>query len=674
MRVQKLTNTTYFFLSILFVLQSCGKTQSKTISPEIKKDSIALWIKASKNKSYSVEQQKRFLYKAYIKTISESKKSIKTKNLSTIAYRFHQLKDTLKFQKINKKALHQAKKDKDSFFIGDVHWNYASHYFKNEIYHKAYYHYNISYQYFNGIHKEYEAARMLYSMSFIKGRYRDYTGSEVLIMEAIKKFKNLKNYRYLYNSYNHLGLLQNDIHEYDKAIFYHQKALGYIPKIKKKGNYYAWSVSNIGLTYLEQGKYLEAIKYLNIALKNNNNDINSYAKIIDNRAYCKLMLNDTIHIKKDFLESLYIRDSLNDKAGILINKIRLSKYYGYAQDTSKAYQYAKEANTLAKEINNGVDYLESLNLLSILDPKKAKQYLDRYIQFNDSLLTVERKVQNKFTRIAFETDEYIEETERLSEQKFWILGSGIGFIFILSLGYFLRVQKAKNEKLLLETEQQKANEEVYLLTLQQQTVLEQEKAEERNRISEELHDGILGRLFGTRLGLGFLDLTADKTTLEQRQSFLDELQDIEKEIRDVSHQLNNDFNSSEIGFTNIVNQLLKDKSVLGHFEFQLKIDKLVSWEKINEISKVNIYRIVQESLQNIVKHANAENVLISFSIENEFLLLEIKDDGKGFDSKKSKKGIGMKNIKSRVQKLKGTLKIISKKKEGTSLDIRIPII
>ena len=115
---------------------------------------------------------------------------------------------------------------------------------------------------------------------------------------------------------------------------------------------------------------------------------------------------------------------------------------------------------------------------------------------------------------------------------------------ILSLVYFLKVQRSKNEKLLLEAEQQKANEQVYLLTLKQQATLEEEKVQERNRISQELHDGILGRLFGTRMGLGFLDLQGDEKLQQQHQDFLNELQDIEKEIRDVSHKLNENFNSS----------------------------------------------------------------------------------------------------------------------------------
>jgi len=653
-------------------LKCSAHIKAKALTIQTKPDSIAVWIKAAKNNTYSSKRQKAFLEKAYHQLLPQQATNSKANQLSIIAYRFYELKDTLNFKKINEETLELAYKLKDSFVIADAQWSYADYYLNGEIYDKAYQHFTLAYNHFNGIHKEYETARMLYSMAFIRGRYRDYTGSEVLTFEAIKKFKSLKNNKYLYESYNRLGLLQNDIQDYDKALFYHKKALEYINKLENKEKYIPANLNNIGLTYLEKGEYQEAINYFYLTLKENL-DKSRYARTIDNLAYSKLMLGDTVKVKKHLVEALRIRDSLNDKAGIVYNKIHLSGYYSHLQDTLNAIKYAKEANILANQIKNGRDYLRSLAQLADLEPKKAKQYLRRYIQYNDSLIAVERKVQNKFTRIDFETDEYIEETERLSEQKIWILSSSGGVLLILSLLYFLRIQKSKTEKLLLETEQQKANEQVYLLTIQQQTILEEEKVKERNRISEELHDGVLGKLFGTRVGLGFLEVSADDNIKEQHQSFLDELQEIEKEIRDVSHKLNTSFESATINFSTIIEQLLKDKSAIGNFNYELQISELIEWNGIDQVTKVNIYRILQEALQNIIKHANAQQVAVDISTQNHNLVIHIKDNGEGFQVQKKKKGIGMKNIQSRVQKLKGTLEVSSTIGEGTTILIKTPM-
>lgn len=670
MNIQKVP---YYILASCYILfLSCKnpKIDTKSFKQQTNTDSINFWIKESKNNSYSKQQQKKFLQKAYSKNSLNVITQTKAYNASSIAYRYYELKDTTTFLKINHEALQLALQLNDSFTIADTHWSYADYYNNNQVFDKSYYHYNYAYEYFNGIKKTYQSARMLYAMAYIKGRFRDYSGSEILNIKAIEKFKKLRNYKYLYIAYNHLGVLQNDIYEYDKALFYHQKALEYYNKIKKKK--YLGSFNNIGNVYLDRKQYIKAIENYNIDLNNNDITIEHYARVTDNKAYCKLLMLDTIGIKKDFFRALFIRDSIKDKSGVLMSKIRISDYYAYAQDTLKAIQYAQEANILANQLKNGRDYLASLKQLANLDSKNSKKYLDRYIVFNDSLISTERRIQNKFTRIAFETDEYIEETKRLTQQRIWIFVVSIGAILILSLLYFLRVQKVNNKALRLEADQQKANEEVYILTLQQQSKMEEERVKERNRISEELHDGILGKLFGARLGLGFLPIGESETTKEKYQSYLEELQEIEKEIRDVSHQLSDNFNDANINFTTIVKQLLEDKSAIGNFNYELHIDDTIIWSDVDEATKVNIYRIIQEALQNIIKHAQAKIVTLNFAITNEKLSLHIKDDGVGFNIQKGKKGIGLKNITSRMEKLKGSVQIVSEPQQGTVLHLIIP--
>jgi two-component system NarL family sensor kinase len=401
--------------------------------------------------------------------------------------------------------------------------------------------------------------------------------------------------------------------------------------------------------------------------------VGSYARVIDNRAYCKFLMKDTINVVKSLNEALHIRDSINNKGGIIISKIHLAQYYAFKQDTIATINYLKEANSLAKEIKNSRDYLVSLSLLSKLDKKHSSEYLKKHIQFSDSIQIIERKIQNKFTRIAYETDEYIEENKRLSQQKIWILVTGFGLISILGLVYFLKVQKSKNEKLLLENEQQKANEQVYLVTLKQQEKLEKEKIKERNRIAEELHDGILGKLFGTRVGLGFLEIKGDKNLKKQHQLFLEELQIIEKEIREVSHKLSDNFDSTQISFTTIIHQLIESKCKIANFKYELDFDEYINWLKVNEKIKVNLYRIIQEALQNIIKYASAKKISVTFLLNSNDLAVIIKDDGIGFNTKKKKKGIGIKNMTSRIEKLNGVFNIHSNPKEGTTIKIKIPI-
>ncbi|WP_431165530.1 tetratricopeptide repeat-containing sensor histidine kinase [Tenacibaculum halocynthiae] len=653
---------------ILFIL-------FKTINSfSFQEHNLKILLDSAKNKKLNKSFRKKLLLNIYNDVIKNKKN--KPLMLTSVAFEFYNLKDTILFFKVNENALKLAKRNDHKYAIGDAHWNYATYYVRKEIYDKAYFHFNEAYRIFLEIKHKKEAAQILWGMTRIKGRFRDFIGSEILNIKTIKLFKELKNNKKLYILYNHLGLLQYDIKEYNKAIFYYKKALGYYNKLSKKSQNksYIEIYNNIANAYREKKEYKKALEQYEKELNSKRLKIIQYARVIDNRAYCKLHMNDTIGIKKDFFRALVIRDSMNNKAGIVFNKIHISDYFKYTKDTIKAIQYAKEANLLAKEIKNGGDYLTSLKQLANLDSENSNKYYDRYIEFNDSLISAERRVQNKFTRIEFETDEYIEETERLSQQRIWIIVTSIAGVFILSLLYFLRVQKVQNEKLSIEAEHQKANEEVYVLTLQQQAKLEEERIKERNRISEELHDGILGKLFGTRFGLGFLPIKGEEQTLEKHQSLLNELQDIEKEIRDVSHKLSDNFSNSDINFTSIIKQLLEDKGVIGNFTHNITFSPDIVWKDINEITKANIYRIIQEALQNIIKHAKAKNVILDFSLKNQDLVIKIKDNGVGFNSKKGKKGIGLKNIKTRIEKLKGSIEIKSEINVGTTLLINTPYI
>ncbi|AUC15293.1 hypothetical protein BTO06_09140 [Tenacibaculum sp. SZ-18] len=658
----------YKYLFYFFLLFSSSKLFGSEFTYFQDNDTIKILIKKARNRDITKSQRRKILLDAYNHYKSYYIK--KPIHLSSIAYEFYVLQDTLNFLKINNEAIKSATKLNDQYALGDSNWNMATFYINGKIRDKAFVYFNKALKAFKNTNSKREAARILYGMAQIKGFFRDYTGSEILLIESIKLFKELNDNNSLTKAYNYLGLLQLDIYEYDRALKYFNKSISTYEKTNKES--YFGHYNNIGNAYYEKGEYTKALKAYNRELKNKKLNKRIYATLLDNRANCRLDLNDTIGLKKDLFKSLKIRDSLNINSGILMSYLRISKYYLYLKDTLTAINYSNKANQLAKKIKNGRDYLASLQQLADLQPEKSKKYLDRYIQFNDSLISEERRAQNKFTRIEFETDEHIEQNKQLSQQRIWIFAGSLAILLISTLLYFLRVQKVQNEKLQLEAEQQKANEEVYVLTLQQQAKLEEERVNERNRISAELHDGILGKLFGTRVSLGFLGMQMQPDTQEQHQTFLDELQNIEKEIREVSHRLSENFDDATVNFTTIIEQLLKDKSVIGNFKHRFSHDTNISWKSIDEVTKANVYRIIQESLQNIIKHAQAKNVSLDLSLKNQKLFITIIDDGVGFDTKKGKKGIGIKNIKTRVDKLSGSVDFSSKIDHGTTLTIIIP--
>ena len=206
---QRLFITLVFSFSVLSCTKNNEKAKVKPLNNS--NDSTILWIKASKNKSFSINQRKDFLVKSYQAIKSSKIDTLQVRNLSIISYQSYKLGDTLLFKKRNKETLAIANKLKDTFAIGDVHWNYASYYNKIQVYDSAYYHFNLAHTYFDKKAYVFESAKTQYGMAFIKGRFKDYSGSEVLTFNAINKFKKIKNYKSLFTCYNHLGQLQNDI-------------------------------------------------------------------------------------------------------------------------------------------------------------------------------------------------------------------------------------------------------------------------------------------------------------------------------------------------------------------------------------------------------------------------------------------------------------------------------
>jgi len=103
-------------------------------------------------------------------------------------------------------------------------------------------------------------------------------------------------------------------------------------------------------------------------------------------------------------------------------------------------------------------------------------------------------------------------------------------------------------------------------------------------------------------------------------------------------------------------------------------DSLINWDEFPNKTKIHIYRMLQETLQNIYKHANANEVKISFKLKNNVILMSIEDDGEGFNVNKARKGIGLKNIDSRVREIGGIAKVFSEINKGTNFEISIPTV
>lgn len=635
-------------------------------------------IKLSNNTSFTDSIRTLFLSKANNQIYILKNDSLKAHFLIRTAYSSLLLGKFKEYGKTSKQILKFSSARKDTTALTRA-YSYLGYYYQFEYKaDSAYYFYNKALQLFKLRRDLKNEGGMLLSMATIQENVKDYTGSEINTLKAISRLKDTDEYRSLYLAYNNLGVVYNQLNLFDLAIKSNEEAIEYLQKLKNEELLMASTLNNAGRIYVKQHNYVQAknnfIRGLKIkGLKTSRPK--TYAMLLSNLGYTKFKLGNYTEALALYNKALKIRDSLQIKDGQVASNQKISEFYLSRLDTVKALQHILIANSIAKKINYNDGLLESYKLLAkISEGNKGQQYLNKYISLSDSLQQQERIIREKFTRIAYQTDEVIQENKKVQKENYFLIISLIIFAAFSTLIYFLIRQRSKSKELLFTQKQDKSNVEIYNLMLSQQKMFNEGSVKEKNRISRDLHDSVLSRLFGARLSLDTLNEGGSKKDIYEREKSINELQSVEEEIREISHNLKSKTFNNESSFKELIEQLIIKQSKIINFEYQLNLKKDINWGEISNNIKINCYRILQEAIQNINKHSKAKKVKVSFTKKENGVIYSIEDDGIGFNSLEKSKGIGLKNIRSRVKDLGGKVTVNSEKNIGTIIIIEISLI
>ena len=666
----------YFIL--IFVFFGCARKKPENISVTSSADSLSVYFSLANDFNLAKDKRLLFTKKAFNIVINQENDSLNRVNLFKVANRYYNIKNWKDFNKTVHLVLKNSEIANDTINMTKAYTYLGDYYDSQAILDTAFLFYIKSEKMYNKMGDNFNLAKVLLNKATLQYQAGDFLGSEKAVFNALRVIKSEKQINnILYDSYNLLGLIYNELGEYENAIVYNNKALSIIDDkiIPLEFQSRATSYNNIGFLYLSSQNYLLAKRYFKKGLEEKNLIIQKpslYAMLLDNLAYAKFKLKETEGLPQLFYQSLKVGDSLKMPSGIFVNKVHLSEYFASKNDSIKALRYSKEALSLARSTNVSRNILVALKQLAVIEPKKSSVYSKEYIRINDSLQKSERQMGEKFTRIEYETDQIKGENTDLETKNRTLL---FGFSAITVLGlflYMLKAQKTKNRELLFKQEQQKVNEEIYNLMISQQNTIETNRVQEKKRVAQELHDGVLGRMFGVRMNLDGLNKFNDEPAINQRISYLAELKNIEQDIREISHDLNREKSELINNFVAIVDNLLEEQKKTYKPQLIAIIDRTIKWELVNNSVKINLYRIIQESLQNINKYAEANSIKVEIKKRDGDLFLTITDDGKGFDTKKSKKGIGLLNIQSRTIECNGTVDVQSEKGEGTIITVAVP--
>ncbi|MFV7235155.1 tetratricopeptide repeat-containing sensor histidine kinase [Flavobacterium sp. ZB4R12] len=669
----------YILLFLLFGFFGCSKKKAENIPVISSQDSLSSYFSLANDFNLPRQKRQEYNYKAFDIVINQENDSLNRVNLFKVANRYYNINNWKDFNKTVHVVLEKSESAKDTLNITKAYTYLGDYYDSQAVLDSAFLFYYKAEKMYVKLGDNFNLGKILINKANLQYKAGDFLGSEKSVFNVLRIIKGEKQINnILYDAYNLLGIIYGELGEFENAITYHNKALVISDDeiIPKEFQSKATTYNNIGFLYLNSRNYLLAKSYFQKGLEQKNLKIQKpyvYTMLLDNLAYSKFKLKDSDKLPELFYQSLKLRDSLQLTTGIFINKIHLSEYFASKKDAVKSLQYSKEALLLSRTTNNPRDILVALKQLAVIEPQKASVYSKEYIRINEELQKAERKMGDKFSRIEYETDQIKGENTNLETKNRNLLFGFSAFTILGLFLYIIKAQKAKNRELLFKQEQQKVNEEIYNLMISQQSTIETNRIVEKKRVAQELHDGVLGRMFGVRMNLDGLNRFNDEIAVNQRNSYLSELKNIEQDIREISHDLNREKSELINNFVAIVNNLFEEQKKTFKPKLATIIDPTIKWELLSNAVKINLYRIIQESLQNINKYANASAIKVELKKKEDDLFLVVSDDGIGFNVNKAKKGIGLQNIQSRTSECDGMVDIKSKKGEGTSITITVPI-
>lgn len=363
---------------------------------------------------------------------------------------------------------------------------------------------------------------------------------------------------------------------------------------------------------------------------------------------------------------------------------QLYVYWGLAQNNyhvgkyTAAQQHLTTAIGIAKEIQ-ALQELTKLYLLgSEIHEKKVEHsqalaLRKQYELLNDSLIGAETQKNIHQLEIEYQTaqkekaiadQELVIARNRLEierKDKSILLWSTVAVVLLSAIVVFVILYRSKQRRNAEKLELLRRQNELEVLN-----ALVEGEEKERSRLARELHDGVGGILSASKMHLSIIEEDAQQSfQIKNVSSMIDQAA---QEIRTIAHNL-----FPDILLANDLNVVLAN--FCGRMRSAgLNIDYycLGSIPHLNNRLKLIIYRAVQELVNNAMKHASAEHVLVQISFHDDLMTIVVEDDGKGFDSQAGK-GMGLLNLETKMKNLDGQLTIESTPGRGSSIQMEFKV-
>lgn len=498
-------------------------------------------------------------------------------------------------------------------------------------------------------------------------------------LSGLKIFETIKDSAALSQSYQNLSAIYTTLKNPELEILYLKKALQYSNTANKEqiGALYG----DLGLTLLGQGKPEEALVYFKKteALSNTSEDKRF-------RFLSKRNMGEYYNNLKMFDKAIayYEEASKFEATAIEKNDLMyiLSGLYFDMKNYPKSLVYTQQTIALAKEIKAREILYKAYRRLAMIyektnHPDKAFVNLTMSTNLKDSIMDENYLKQISLIQTQYETEKKDKAIARqqvllnknelellLKEKQTVLYVIAILLLIMLSIGiwlFFHQRQKLKNKEIVALQQQQE-------ITKLEALIDGEEK--ERRRIAQELHDGINGDLSAIKFRI--LGIDESNLSLDDKENLTTTVEMIDQscaQVRNISHNL---MPASIIDFGLVETVQQYCSKISQSHPLELDFQYFGNPASLPKKSETVIYRIIQELINNIIKHSQATTALVQMNFHENELFITVEDNGVGFDVKNAKNGLGLKNIESRIQLLKAGLEVDSSSK-GTSFQINIDL-
>ena len=500
--------------------------------------------------------------------------------------------------------------------------------------------------------------------------------SALKIREAIKDSVGIGS------SLASLSVVNMSDNKLKKAKTYIQKAMS-IGRSLNEDKLILRCLHTLANIYGMEGSYAEALKadYEALELCAKTNNRRNYSEIYSNIALCFFYMGDYDASLKHHYKVLEIDRFFKDDKQIGDTYLNLASVYSAKKEYPKAEALLHKALLLFKKTNYKYGSRNAYQSLSKLYEEK-KEY-QKAFKASQKYLQVANQISNETNdrniarlNIQYETEKKEQRIKHLSQQftiqklqiekRNVLLATLAGLVIISGIFVYMIFNR---RKLLESARLQKTIHKQQELSAK--AVFDAEE-DERRRIAAELHDGV-GQVLSCALmnlnGLcNNLPLMTDQAELAERSLAL--VTESYDELRAISHQMMPNALSKK-GLPHALKELVSKIDGQG-LSVNLDTDGLIILP--GPLTETALYRVIQEAVNNVIKHAQATKLYISLISDEEGISVTIEDNGCGFNVSgvDGMKGIGLKNIRSRIAFLKGTVEFESKPGKGTLIAINLP--